>query len=231
VADQTQVERAIVACRMSSVLIEDATARIAHHRAFRAHSAARATDWSKTRGVHAGEVLRARTEVDRLHAAVTKSLRTAAALRALVASRGPAAAPPATPRPGTADPTSLPPTVALAVRFIERNAARPITAAQIAEAAGVTVRAVQIAFRRHVGSTPLEYLRDVRLARARSELLAGDPLAGTTVTSVAARWQLSNSSRFAQYYRAAFGELPRQTLYRTLFRADSARHAMSRTRS
>lgn len=218
-----------MARRVSSALTDEAVSRLADHRAFRARCEAQRTQRSQTRGVHAGEVLRARTEAEHLHSALTESMRTAAALRAVIAFRTPAVAADGTHRPDAVDAAPLPPTVALAVRFIDGNAERPITAAQIAEAAGVTVRAVQIAFRRHLGSTPLEYLRSVRLARARGELLAGDPLAGATVTSVAARWHLSNSSRFAQYYRAAFGELPRQTLYRTDAALDTT--AMRRRRS
>ena len=59
--------------------------------------------------------------------------------------------------------------------FIEENAHADITVADIAAAASVTVRAIQLAFRRHLDTTPLEYLRRVRLGHAHRDLLAADP--------------------------------------------------------
>jgi hypothetical protein len=46
-----------------------------------------------------------------------------------------------------------------AVAFIDDHAQADITAADIAAAAGVTIRAVQLAFRRHLDTTPARYLR------------------------------------------------------------------------
>jgi AraC-like DNA-binding protein len=95
--------------------------------------------------------------------------------------------------------------------FIDENAGHEISADDIAAAAHVSMRAVQLAFRRHLGTTPMSYLRRVRLERAHRELLAADP-ARTTVTAVASRWGFASPSRFTAYYRASFGALPSQTL-------------------
>jgi AraC-like DNA-binding protein len=70
---------------------------------------------------------------------------------------------------------------------------------------------VQHVFRRHVGTTPLAYLRDRRLDAVRLELLASDP-ADTTVADVARRWGFAHLSRFSQAYHARFGEYPRVTI-------------------
>jgi AraC-like DNA-binding protein len=102
-------------------------------------------------------------------------------------------------------------TLRRAIAFIEANADRDINAADIAGAAYVTARAVQLAFRRHLGMTPMAYLRRVRLDCARAELRAADP-ADTTVTQVGARWGYGRASTFAAHYRAAYGESPSQTL-------------------
>jgi AraC-like DNA-binding protein len=116
------------------------------------------------------------------------------------------------------DPTSTdrhdahPGTVQRAVTFIDEHADDDITIADIAAAAFVTVRAIQLAFRRHLDTTPMEYLRQVRLDRARRDLAAADP-ARETVTSIAYRWGFSNVSRFAAAYRRAYGVLPKHTLY------------------
>jgi len=97
-----------------------------------------------------------------------------------------------------------------AIEFIEENAGADLSAADIAAAANVSIRAVQLAFRRELGLTPQGYLRQVRLERAHQDLLAAGP-AGPTVTAVSVRWGFSSSSRFAAYYREAFGVLPSHT--------------------
>jgi transcriptional regulator GlxA family with amidase domain len=72
----------------------------------------------------------------------------------------------------------------------------------------VTIRAVQLAFRWHRDTTPTDYLRRVRLDHAHHGLLAADP-ARDSVTAVAYR---QGPSRFAAYYRAAYGVPPGDTL-------------------
>lgn len=104
-------------------------------------------------------------------------------------------------------------TLRRAIAFIEANADRDLTIADIAGAACVTIRAVQLAFRRHLGTTPTAYLRRVRLDHARAELADGAP-GRDTVTRIAARWGYSRANVFAAHYRAAYGELPSQTLRR-----------------
>jgi AraC-like DNA-binding protein len=104
-------------------------------------------------------------------------------------------------------------TLRRAIAYIESHPEQPLTMAEIAAAADVTIRAVQLAFRRHLGTTPMGYLRRVRLDLARTELL--DAVPGTTVTAVAARWGFTHSSRFGAAYRAAYGEQPHQTLSRS----------------
>jgi anti-anti-sigma factor len=102
-------------------------------------------------------------------------------------------------------------TVGLAVAFINEHAQDDISVADIAAASFVTIRAVQLAFRRHLDITPLGYLRQVRLEHAHAQLLSADA-DRTTVTAVAADWHFSNASRFSGHYRAAYGVPPVQTL-------------------
>jgi AraC-like DNA-binding protein len=98
-----------------------------------------------------------------------------------------------------------------AVSFIDDNAHRDISPAQIAGAARVTIRTVQLAFRRHLGTSPMAYVRRVRLDKARVELRTADP-ATTTVGAVAARWGFGNHSRFTARYQATYGTTPSRTL-------------------
>ena len=104
-----------------------------------------------------------------------------------------------------------PVTVRRAVRFIEDNASRDIAASDIATAASVSIRALQLAFRRHLDTTPMAYLRRVRLAHAHGDLVAGhaDEL---TVMSVASRWGFGNAGRFAHLFREEYGRAPAEVL-------------------
>ncbi len=101
-----------------------------------------------------------------------------------------------------------------AVAFVESNAHRDIGLGEVAEAAGVSRRTVQLAFRRHLDTTPTAYLRRVRLDLAHAELLAASPEDGLTVTEVAYRWGFSSPSRFTERYRAEFGRSPSEMLRR-----------------
>jgi AraC-like DNA-binding protein len=85
---------------------------------------------------------------------------------------------------------------------------------EIAAAAGLSRRVVQVAFRRHLDTTPTAYLRKVRLDLAHAELLTACPDDELTVTEVAYRWGFSSPSRFAERYRAEFGRLPSEMLRR-----------------
>ncbi|QHF21361.1 helix-turn-helix domain-containing protein [Rathayibacter sp. VKM Ac-2762] len=100
-----------------------------------------------------------------------------------------------------------------AVEFVQANADLPLGVADIADAAGLTVRGVQLAFQRAFGKTPRHYLRDVRLERAHEELSAGS-IGSLVVGDVAARWGFISGGRFAQHYATRFGELPSETLRR-----------------
>ncbi|QUQ68576.1 helix-turn-helix transcriptional regulator [Kutzneria sp. CA-103260] len=105
-----------------------------------------------------------------------------------------------------------PDTVRRAVAFIDDHAQADLAVADIAAAIHVSVRTVQLAFRRHLGTTPMGYLRRVRLTHAHAELVAADPTTDITVTAIAARWGFFQLGRFAAAYRAAYGCTPHQTL-------------------
>ncbi|AHH99147.1 helix-turn-helix domain-containing protein [Kutzneria albida] len=107
-----------------------------------------------------------------------------------------------------------PATLRRAMAFIDDHAHRDISVADVAAAVHVTIRALQYAFRRHRGTTPMGYLRQVRLHHAHQELLASDPTTGATVTEIAARWGFFHPGRFAHYYRHTYGHPPARTLLR-----------------
>lgn len=98
----------------------------------------------------------------------------------------------------------------LAENFIEAHLDMPITIEDVAAAAGVSARGLQLAFQHHRGTTPMEFWRQLRLARAHADLMFGAP--DTTVTSVALRWGFTHFSRFSEAYRARYGLSPSATL-------------------
>jgi transcriptional regulator GlxA family with amidase domain len=122
------------------------------------------------------------------------------------------------PRPGSTGARgqvgTLPVTLRRALAYLDDHVSEDVSVAQVAAACGVTVRALQLAFRRHLSTTPSRYLRELRLDRARRELEAGDPAHGDTVTEVAARWGFFSPGRFSAHYREAYGEPPSRTLAR-----------------
>ncbi len=97
------------------------------------------------------------------------------------------------------------------VEAIRAHPEQPYTTADLAEVGGVSARWLQEVFRRQVGTTPMAYLRDVRMDRVRDELRRAEP-ESTTVADVARRWGFAHQGRFAERYRARFGEPPSQTL-------------------
>ncbi|MEV0245599.1 AraC family transcriptional regulator [Nocardia sp. NPDC050712] len=114
------------------------------------------------------------------------------------------------PGPGTVAPSAL----QRAVDYLHANPAQPLTVAELAAHAGTSVRALQHAFHNHYDTTPLEYLRLLRLDRARQDLLAAEPSDGLTVAITAARWGFGHQGRFAQLYSKKFGHSPKQDLRR-----------------
>jgi AraC-like DNA-binding protein len=112
------------------------------------------------------------------------------------------------PGPGTVEPAA----VRRALAFIDAHAGESIGLAQIAAAARVGPRGLQLAFRRHRDTTPLEYVRTVRMEGARADLLAADPTAGDTVAGIALRWGFVHHGHFAADYRRRYGCPPSSTL-------------------
>lgn len=98
-----------------------------------------------------------------------------------------------------------------AIQYMDANVATNIGLADIAQAVHVTPRAVQYMFRRHLETTPMQYLRRIRLHYAHQDLVAGDRLQ-ETVTDIAARWGFAHTGRFSVLYRQTYGNSPHTTL-------------------
>ncbi len=117
-------------------------------------------------------------------------------------------------RPHFADVPAMPAPAAIrrAIAFIDAHAEQPLTMAEVAAAAGTSLRALQEGFRRFRGTTLTQTIQDARLARFRAALLA--PPAGATVAQLAFTAGLGHLGRAAEAYRARYGETPSYTLRR-----------------
>lgn len=111
-------------------------------------------------------------------------------------------------------PALAPRHVKVAEEYMRSHVGESLTLAAIAQAAGVSIRALNHGFRTYRHTTPMHYLRDVRLEAARRDLQHA--AAPVTVACVASRWGFGNLGKFAADYRCRFGELPSDTLRRAV---------------
>jgi AraC-like DNA-binding protein len=105
-----------------------------------------------------------------------------------------------------------------AIEFMQANINQPITIPMVAEAAGVSVRALQTGFRAFRDTSPAAYLMTLRLRAARQDLL--DPGNNQAVNEICLKWGFFHFGRFSAAYRAAYGENPSDTRKR----ADGSRY-------
>ncbi|WP_146244298.1 helix-turn-helix transcriptional regulator [Curtobacterium sp. MCBD17_032] len=115
------------------------------------------------------------------------------------------------PAPAAPHHAGHPRNVARALEYIEEHLGEPITAADIAGAAGLSQRGLQQAFNRNDLPTPLEALREARLRRVRTALADGR-VGEVSVAAVARAYGFAHLGRFAGYYAERFGERPNDTL-------------------
>jgi len=82
----------------------------------------------------------------------------------------------------------------------------------LAEVTGIGIRALQIGFRRHFGTSISQMLLDIRLAHLNARLSSARP--GQHVTDIAYELGFTHLSRMARAYGRKFGETPSATLRR-----------------
>jgi AraC-like DNA-binding protein len=102
-----------------------------------------------------------------------------------------------------------------AIDYIQAHADASLTLSDLAAAACVSPRALEVAFRRRFDASPLTYVRGVRLDRVHMALQhAVQNGAATSVTDVALQHGFIHVGRFAAYYKERFGCSPSTTLRR-----------------
>jgi len=108
---------------------------------------------------------------------------------------------------------ALPADLVRALGWLRSHLSEPIQLDVLAQVSGVRPRTLETHFKMFLGTTPLGWVRRMRLALARQELLHSAPHA--TVTDVALASGFNQLGRFAAQYREAFGELPSATIQRS----------------
>jgi AraC-like DNA-binding protein len=101
--------------------------------------------------------------------------------------------------------------ISRAVDLLRSNPGHPWTAGELAAAISVSTRSLHDGFRRSMGTSPMAYLRQLRLHAVHDELASAEP-GSVTVTEAAARWGFVHLGRFAATYQRQFAELPSDTL-------------------
>jgi AraC-like DNA-binding protein len=109
----------------------------------------------------------------------------------------------------------VPRSIHRAEEFIRSRAEQPIALHEVAEAAGCSVRSLQLGFRRFRDTTPAAAIRRARLEAARHMLALGE--SAGTVTEIAYQYGFTNPGRFAGLYKGVFGIAPADDLRRNPF--------------
>ncbi len=87
---------------------------------------------------------------------------------------------------------------------MEANISEPLSLADLADHAGLSVRHVERLFRQHLGRSPARYYLDLRLDRARHLLFQSN----MSVVEVAVACGFVSASHFSKCYRELFGRSP-----------------------
>lgn len=101
--------------------------------------------------------------------------------------------------------------IARAQEYIRMNVGEPIGPEDIAEAVDVSTRTLFAGFKTYLNTTPMRYLKDVRLDMVRERLSGMDPRQAS-VTTIAMDYGFLHLGHFCAAYKQRFGELPRETL-------------------
>lgn len=96
--------------------------------------------------------------------------------------------------------------------YIQHHAHLPLTAGDIADHVGVSIRSLFDGYRKYRNISPMQYLKAVRLGAVHAALCQPQP--GTSVTQAALRWGFSHLGQFAADYQQRYHELPSVTLRR-----------------
>jgi len=106
----------------------------------------------------------------------------------------------------------VPKYVSRAEEFMRANCGTALRVADIAAAAGCSVRTLNTAFQRFRNRVPLASLQAIRLQQVHIELSRGND--GIAIGAVAKRYGFTNAARFNLAFRRRFGQTPTEVVRR-----------------
>ena len=98
-----------------------------------------------------------------------------------------------------------------AIQYMTESYAHEMSLSHLADISGVSIWSLSRSFKKAIGKTPMQYLRDIRLDRVRHILNTTQSL---TVKEAARSCGITRFGNFSRIYRKRFGELPSETLKR-----------------
>lgn len=97
--------------------------------------------------------------------------------------------------------------------YLEENIYLLPSLSDLTSFAKVSARTLQLAFKRHLNSSPMEYVQKIRIQRAHEQIINAR-FTGEKITDIAMQWGFYNPGRFSQLYKKHYGCTPRETLLR-----------------
>ena len=94
--------------------------------------------------------------------------------------------------------------IARVLRFIHTDYHQPLSVEHLAKRAGMSVSMFHHNFKLVTASSPLQYLKQIRLHRARSFMLHD----GCNASTAAARVGYESASQFSREFKRFFGDSP-----------------------
>lgn len=94
--------------------------------------------------------------------------------------------------------------------YINDRRAIDISISDLCRRTGVSRRTIEYCFHDCIGQSPVAYVRSIKLNEIRRALLSPEN-AHKSIGDIVAQWGIWHLSRFAQYYRNKFNELPSDT--------------------
>ncbi len=98
-----------------------------------------------------------------------------------------------------------------AVEYMREHLEEPLRLVDVARHAGHSLRSLQLAFQRDLGTSPSRWLQAQRLEKVHAVLSAAAP-GSVTVTEVALQCGFFHLGEFAAHYKARFGKKPSDVL-------------------
>ncbi len=95
--------------------------------------------------------------------------------------------------------------------YIDAHCAEPITLTQLVDISSVSGRTLLEGFKKHKGTSPMKYLKAVRMERVHIDLKQSEAT-NRNVTEIALAWGFTQLGKFSVEYKQKFGESPSDTL-------------------